>query len=493
MTSGIVVEDRRLPSFLDGTAKNMLIGGRWVPAQSGKTFETVNPATEQKLGTVAAGDRADVDSAVAAAQRAFEDRAWSRMNPHERTRVLLRLADAVEAHAAELAELETLDNGMPYAFSSRQVTGAATMLRYYAGWPTKLFGTINPSDSDALSYTIRQPVGVCAGIIPWNSAQSTAVWKIAPALACGNTVVIKPAEDASLAVLRLGEILTEAGLPDGVLNIVTGFGETAGAAIAAHPGIAKVTFTGSTAVGKKIVEASAGNLKRVTLELGGKSPHIVFDDADVDAAATTAAAGFCRNSGQACVAGTRVFVQERVYDQFVETLTRRVEAFKVGDPFADDTTMGPLASAAQFEKVTSYLSLGKAAVGKARTGGEAFPGLGYFVPPTIFEGVTNDMRIAREEIFGPVAAVIPFATEEDVLSQANDTSYGLAAAIATKSLSRAHRVARELDAGVVWVNTYNELDPIFPFGGFKQSGLGREHGEQSLDNFTETKSVFIRL
>jgi acyl-CoA reductase-like NAD-dependent aldehyde dehydrogenase len=493
MTSEIVVEDRRLPKSLDGMPKGMLISGRWVPAQSGNTFESVNPSTGQKLATVAAGDRADVDAAVAAAQRAFKDRAWSRMNPHERTRVLLRLADAIEAHAAELAELETLDNGMPYAFSSHSANDQATVFRYYAGWPTKLFGTTNPADDDALSYTIRQPVGVCAGIIPWNTALSMAVWKIAPALACGNTVVIKPAEDASLAVLRLGEILTEAGLPDGVLNIVTGFGETAGAAIASHPGIAKVAFTGSTAVGKKIVEASAGNLKRVTLELGGKSPHIVFDDADIDTAAANAAAGFCTLSGQACVSGTRLFVQEGVYDRFVDALTKRVEAIKVGDPFAAGTTMGPLASAAQFEKVTSYLSLGNESGGTARTGGKAFPGPGYFVPPTIFEGVTNDMRIVREEIFGPVAAVMPFSSESDVIQQANDTTYGLAAAIATKDLSRAHRLARELDAGVVWVNTYNELDPIFPFGGFKQSGLGREFGEQSLDNFTELKSVFIRL
>jgi phenylacetaldehyde dehydrogenase len=455
-------------------------------------METVNPATGQTLGTIAAGDQADVDAAVAAAQRAFEDRAWSRMNPHERTRVLLRLADAVEAHAAELAELETLDNGMPYTHSFNSMNNQAKIFRYYAGWPTKIFGTTNPSDSDTLSYTIRQPLGVCAGIIPWNTAVSMAVWKIAPALACGNTVIIKPAEDASLAVLRLGEILTEAGLPDGVLNIVTGLGATVGAAISMHPGIAKVAFTGSTVVGKKILVASAGNLKHVTLELGGKSPHIIFDDADIETAARNAKNGFCTLSGQACASGTRLFVQDGIYDQFVDALAMQVKSIKVGDPFAPGTTMGPLASAAQFEKVTSYLALGNE-TGKARTGGEAFSGPGYFVPPTIFEGMTNDKRVAREEIFGPVVAVIPFSTEDEVIRLANDTSYGLAAGVATQNLARAHRLVLELDAGVVWVNTFSEMDPILPFGGFKESGIGRENGEQFVDNYTQTKSVFMRL
>ena len=493
MTTQIVVQERVSPSFVGDTPKRLLIGGQWVEARSGETFETENPTTGKRLATVAAGDAADVDAAVRAARRAFEDPAWSGMNPHQRTRVLLRIADAIESHASELAELETLEMGAPLAFSLANARKQAEVFRYYAGWPTKLAGTVNPSDTRVLSYTIRQPLGVCAAIVPWNGPITLASWKLAPALACGNTVILKPAEQAQLSLLRLGEIVSECGLPDGVLNIVTGLGEKAGAAIAAHPGIDKVSFTGSTAVGKKIVAASTGNLKRVTLELGGKSPHIIFADADIRAAAATAARGFCLNTGQVCVAGTRIFVQDAVYDEFLQAMTEVVEAFKVGDPFAETTTMGPLVSSEQFAKVTSYFAVGKDEGGTARTGGDAFSGPGYFVPPTIFEGLGNDSTLGRQEIFGPVALAQRFSSEEEVVRLANDSDYGLAAAIATNDLSRAHRLARVIEAGMVWVNTYLELDPVAPFGGFKQSGLGRELGEQSLESFTETKSVVVRL
>lgn len=445
------------------------------------------------LTTVASAGPEDVDAAVLAARRAFDDPTWSRMNPHDRTVLLLRMADAIESHAAELAELDSLDNGTPYSMTSAGAPNSARVFRYYAGWPTKLSGSVNPSRSDRMSYTIRQPIGVCAGIIPWNAPLSMAVWKIAPALACGNTVIIKPAEDTPLSVLRLAELLSDCGLPDGVLNVLTGFGTSAGAAIAAHPGIDKVAFTGSTETGKAILRASTGNLKRVTLELGGKSPHIIFDDADVDTAARVAAAGFCNLSGQVCLAGTRIFVHERIYDEFAEALAREVSAFTVGDPFEDATRMGPLASLRQFERVSEYLDLGRDEGGTVRAGGPAYERPGYFVPATVFEGITNDMRLAQEEIFGPVAALIPFSSEEDVLRQANDSRYGLAAAVATNDLSRAHRLARDLQAGIVWLNTYGELDPAAPFGGYKQSGIGRELGEDSLDNFTETKTIVVRL
>src|ERR1700719_2617560 len=336
----------------------MLIGGEWTQAQSPETFETVNPATGSVLATIASGGAADVDRAVAAARRAFEGPCWAGMDPHERTLVLLRIADAIEASSEELATLESLDGGIPITLTRGMVAEAAKTVRYYAGWPTKIAGTVNPVDASVHCYTVREPLGVCAGIIPWNGPLTMAVWKIAPALACGNTVILKPAEQTPLTALRFGEILAETGLPDGVVNIVTGFGETAGAAIAAHPRIDKVSFTGSTATGKLILGASIGNLKRVTLELGGKSPHIIMPDADLRAAAGNAAAGFAMLTGQVCVAGTRIVVHESVMDEFTEELAKAVSAFRVGDPFEEATMLGPVVSAEQFERVNSYLSLG---------------------------------------------------------------------------------------------------------------------------------------
>ena len=494
MTQTIKVSEKPLPGFIGRrTPKGMLIDGEWTQAESGETFETVNPATGSVLATVASGDASDVDRAVAAARRAFEEPSWANMNPHERTLVLLRVADAMEANAAELAALESMDGGIPITVTRGMVADAVKTVRYYAGWPTKVLGTVNPVDASVHCYTVREPLGVCAGIIPWNGPLAMAVWKIAPALACGNTVILKPAEQTPLTALRFGEILVETGLPAGVVNVVTGFGETAGAAISGHPGIDKVSFTGSTATGKLILGASLGNLKRVTLELGGKSPHIIMPDADITAAARNAAAGFAMLTGQVCVAGTRILVHESVMDSFAGELATAVSAFRVGDPFDEATMLGPVVSAEQFERVNSYVSVGVSEGAEIVLGGGRFDNPGYFVEPTVFGGVSNDMRLAREEIFGPVAALIPFSDVDEAVSIANDTDYGLAAAVATTSVSTAHTLARRLRAGVVWVNTYSELDSTFPFGGFKQSGIGRELGDKSLESFTELKSVFIRL
>jgi acyl-CoA reductase-like NAD-dependent aldehyde dehydrogenase len=494
MTQTIEVAAPPSVAFLDSpAARQLLIDGEFVPALSGMTFATVNPASGELITEVAAGGAEDVERAVAAARRAFDKPAWTDMNPHERTRLLLRVADAIEENAEELAVLESLDGGIPITLTRGMVADAAKTFQYYAGWPTKLRGVVNPVDPSVHCYTVREPVGVCAGIIPWNGPITMAAWKIAPALACGNTVVLKPAEQTPLTSLLLGRILHEAGIPAGVLNVVHGLGETAGAAIARHTGVDKVSFTGSTATGKKILEASIGNLKRVTLELGGKSPHLVLADADIDLAAQNAANGFCLLTGQVCVAGTRILVHESVHEEFTEILAKKVAAFRVGDPFAEDTLLGPLVSAEQYERVMSYVGIGRAEGARVAVGGEGLSAPGYFVQPTVFEGVRNDMRIAREEIFGPVAAVIPFTDLDEAIRIANDTDYGLAAAVATSNVSAAHTVARRLRAGVVWVNTYSELDLTFPFGGFKQSGIGRELGEQSLDNFTELKSVLIRL
>jgi acyl-CoA reductase-like NAD-dependent aldehyde dehydrogenase len=476
----------------------MLIDGKWVEAASGKTFETPNPATGAVLARIAEGDAEDVDRAVRAARRAFDDGAWTRTPPTERERLLLRIADLIEKHADELAQLETLDNGKPLTESRNvDIPASAATFRYYAGWVTKIYGETNPSDPGFFNFTLREPVGVCGQIIPWNFPLLMCAWKLAPLLACGNTSVLKPAEQTPLTALRLGELLLEAGIPPGVVNIVTGFGETAGRALVRHPMVDKIAFTGSTEVGKEIHRETANTLKRVSLELGGKSPNIVFSDADPDAAVQGALLGVFFCAGQVCCAGTRLFVEQKMHDEFAEKLAQNARGMQQGDPLDPQTRVGPLVSKEQLERVTGYLDAGKKEGAKPVVGGErnTAKGLekGYFVKPTVFTGVKNDMKIAREEIFGPVVSVIPFKDENDAVLQGNDTHYGLAAGVWTRDVSKAHRVARALRAGTVWVNCYNLIDATSPFGGYKESGYGRELGKYALDLYTQVKSVWLRL
>jgi len=479
--------------WLKSGPKKLLIGGEWQPALSGKTFPSLNPATEELLVEVAQADRADVDAAVLAARRAFEAPSWSGISPHARTRWLLKIADMIEANAEELSVLETLDNGMPLKSARAKSLAAAETFRYYAGWCSKIFGRTDPWESSGFLYTLREPMGVCGQINAWNVPLATAAIKIATALSCGNTVVFKPAEQAPLTTIRLGELIQETGLPPGVVNILPGMGPGAGAAIAGHPGIDKVAFTGSTLTGKQILQSSIGNLKKVTLELGGKSPNIIFPDADLDKAVQAAANSFCNNSGQICSAGTRLFVHESIQNEVAERVTKIAAAYKVGSPFDPDTHLGPLISDRQMERVLSYVGYGEEGGAKLAMGGSRASGRGYFVEPTVFTGVSNDMRIAREEIFGPVLSIIPFRDEEDAVFQGNDTEYGLAAAVWTRDISRAHKVARALKSGRVWINTYGQSGPIMSFGGYKQSGYGREQGAESIEAYTQTKSVLLAL
>ncbi|MFJ1259409.1 aldehyde dehydrogenase family protein [Cupriavidus sp. CuC1] len=484
---------RRALEWVQTGPKKLLIGGEWVNAKSNRTFDSFDPSTEQRLTSVAEADALDVDAAVVAARKAFEAPSWSGITPHARTRALLKIAEMIDLHADELAALESLDNGMPLWYSTASAAAAGEVFRYYAGWPSKMFGTTNPTDSSAFLYTVREPMGVCGQINAWNVPLMQAAIKISTALACGNTVVMKPAEQAPLSTLRLAELILETNLPPGVLNILPGFGPSAGAAIAAHLGIDKVAFTGSTAIGKQILEASIGNLKKVTLELGGKSPNIIFPDADIEKAVQSAVKSFCSNSGQVCSAGTRVFVHESLHDEVSEHIAKIAATYKVGSPFASDTKLGPLISAKQLERVLHYIESGKEAGATLLQGGCRIGGTGHFVEPTVFSGVANTMKIAQEEIFGPVVSIIPFKDENDAVFQGNDTQYGLAAAVWTRDISRAHTVARRLKAGRVWINTYGEADPVMAFGGYKQSGIGREFGAESIDAYTQTKAVLVRF
>lgn len=485
---------RRTSELVESVPKQLLIAGRWVSAQAGSTFETVNPATEEILATVAEGRGADVDEAVKAAREAFEGGAWPRMRPHERTLYLLKIAELLEAHADELATLITLDNGKPIHEARAEVGRAVEVFMYYAGWTTKIYGETSPTDASLFNYSLREPVGVCGQIIPWNSPLSMIAWKVAPALACGNTVILKPAEQTPLPALRFGEVTLAAGLPEGVVNIITGFGPNAGGALARHPGVDRIAFTGSSEVGREILKASADTVKRVSLELGGKSPNIIFADANLVEAVPRAAAGIFRNQGQVCSAGSRIFVQQEIYDEFTESLTDAAAKIRLDDPCDPHTTMGPLISQEQYRRVLGYLETGSREGAELTIGGGRGPQLrGYFIRPTVFVNVRNDMRIAREEIFGPVASVIPFKDENDAICQGNDTTYGLAAAVWTNDISRAHKVARALKAGTVWINGYGKIDPISSFGGYKHSGIGRELGRHSIDLYTEIKSVYMRL
>ncbi len=478
---------------------NLLIDGQWVPAQSGKTFASINPATEETLAEVAHGEAADIEQAVQAARRAFdEDSEWRRMNASDRGKVIWRIGDLIEQHAEELAMLESLDNGKPLAVAkAADVPLAADLFHYMAGWPTKIEGntvpiSAIPAPGEYHAYTLRDPVGVVGQIIPWNFPLLMAAWKLGPVLACGCTVVLKPAEQTPLSALRLGELMQEAGVPNGVVNIVTGYGD-AGAALAAHDDVDKVAFTGSTEVGRLIVKAAAGNLKKVSLELGGKSPNVVYADADMEGAIAGAAHGVFFNHGQCCNAGTRLYVQKEVYDDVVAGVSEAAKKIKLGPGTDPEAEMGPLISDEQFDKVLGYLQAGKEAGASAAVGGDRGADRGYFVQPTILENTTPDMSVVREEIFGPVACAIPFESPEELMPEANDSAYGLAAGVFTRDISKAHRTAKRLRAGTVWINTYHVFDAAMPFGGYKESGWGREMGHQVLDNYLETKSVVTAL
>ena len=483
--------------FLDGKPKRLFVDGQWVEARSGKTFLTHNPATGRVLAEMAEGDAADINLAVAAARRAFEG-PWSRFKPAERQRILLRLADLVEANFEQLAMLDTLDMGTPITRARGNRNRAVSMLRYYAGQATTIHGeTIeNSLPGEIFSYTLKEPVGVVGAIIPWNGPLNASIWKLGPALATGCTVVLKPAEEAPLTPLRLAELCNEAGVPAGVVNVVTGYGETAGAALASHMDVDKVAFTGSTETGRKIIRASAGNVKRISLELGGKSPDIVFADADLDAAVPGAAMAVFANSGQICSAGTRLFVERKIYDEFTEKVAAFSRTLKVGDGFDPETQVGPLVSTEQLDRVSGYMALGRQEGARALSGGmrltEGPLAQGYFVPPTVFTGVSDEMRIAQEEIFGPVISAIPFEDLDEVITRGNRTDFGLGSGVWTQDIGKAHRLAKGLRAGSVWINCYQAMDPAVPFGGYKMSGYGRESGLQHVEEYLNVKAVWIK-
>jgi aldehyde dehydrogenase (NAD+) len=477
----------------------MLIGGSWVDAAAGKTFSSINPSTGEELAQIPEGGAEDANRAVAAARAAFEG-PWRRMKPSQRQGLLWALADAVDEHYEELQLLEVLEMGSPIGKQrpgKRRGSWEGSVLRYFAGWPTKIHGQTIPNSmpGSVFTYTVREPVGVVAAIVPWNRPISNAIWKLGPVLATGCTMVLKPAEEASLAALRLGELLAEVGVPDGVVNIVTGYGETVGATLTEHLDVDKVAFTGSTATGQAIIRASAGNLKRLTLELGGKSPDVVFADADLSKAIPGAAMAVFSNAGQVCCAGTRIYAERAIYEEFVEGVSAFAEGLRVGNSLDPETQIGPLVSAEQLERVSGFLELGPSEGARTTAGGHRLTdgelARGYFVAPTVFADVEDQMQVAREEIFGPVACILPFESFEEASTKANDTRYGLSGGLWTRDVGKAHRLATEMQAGSVWVNGFLQFDPAVPFGGYKMSGWGSEMGEASLDGYLNTKSVWI--
>jgi len=497
-TLSLAQVDPRVASFI-AKPRKMLINGNWVESVSGKTFPSYDPSTGEVLATVAEGDRADIDLAVKAARKAFEG-PWRKMSPSQRGKLIWKLGDLIDSRVEEFAFLESLDNGKPLTIArAADVPLAAELFRYMAGWANKLEGNTIPLSvpytpkAKYLSYTLREPIGVVGQIIPWNFPLLMAAWKLGPALATGCTVVLKPAEQTPLSALLLGELIMEAGFPEGVVNIVPGYGETAGAALAAHMDVDKVAFTGSTEVGKLIVHAATGNLKKVSLELGGKSPNVVFKDADLDTAIPGAASAIFFNHGQCCCAGSRLYVEKPVFDQVIDGIVAQAKKIKVGPGLDSSTDMGPLVSEEQMNRVCGFLESGLSQGAKAAVGGHKAADKGYFVEPTVLVDTRDDMKVVQEDIFGPVVTAMPFTDPEEIISRANDNIYGLAAGVWTKDISKAHRTAERLNAGTVWINCYNIFDAALPFGGYKQSGWGREMGHEVLNNYTQTKAVCARI
>ena len=484
------------PKHAKLTPRQLLIDGKWVSALSGKSFRPLNPATTEPLCEVAQADAADIDLAVKAARRAFDEGPWPKMNGGERGRILHRLGELMYAHADEIAELETLDAGKPISESRNvDVPVAAEVIQYYAGWASKITGETLPPRGESFIYTLREPVGVVGAIVPWNFPLLLAMWKVGPALAAGCTMILKPSETTPLSVLKIGELALEAGVPPGVLNVVPGPGRSAGNALVMHPGVDKIAFTGSTQVGQEIMRLAAGSVKRLTLELGGKSPNVVFADADLDAAARGAVAGIFYNKGEVCAAGSRILVERSAHDELVEKMKGRAAKLTQGDTLDPKTRLGPQISQGQLDSILAHVKRGQAEGAKLALGGarNTKAGPGYFLEPTIFTDATNEMSIAQEEIFGPVATVIPFDNVEQAIERANGTRYGLAAGVWTRDVKKAHRVARAIKAGTVWINSYNVYDPGASFGGYKQSGFGRELGSAALESYTERKTVWVDL